>query len=73
MINNNKGKEEQIEKLESVISIILIGGIILSLTLVSIGMVLYYTQRGGITNPHFTVKWQMGGADFFVYVGNLIS
>jgi uncharacterized membrane protein len=73
MIDNNKSKEEQIEKLESVISIILIGGIILSLTLVSIGMVLYYSYRGGITNPHFTTKWQMGGSNFFVYIGNLIS
>jgi uncharacterized membrane protein len=76
MINNNNNKnnkEEQTENLESIISIILIAGIILSLTLVSIGMILYYTHRGGITSPHFTTKWQMSGKNFFIYVGNLIS
>lgn len=64
---------DRIEKLESTISYILIVGVFLSLVLISIGLVSYYTPRGFSSEPHFTTKWQMDGSNFFSYMDNFIS
>jgi len=79
MIKRNKGGrktdegEERIDNLEGVISYILIGGIILSMLLIGIGLITYYIPKGISSSPHFTMKWKMGGSDFFTFVSNLIS
>jgi uncharacterized membrane protein len=64
---------DRIEKLESSISYILIVGVFLSLVLISIGLVSYYTPRGFSSEPHFTTKWQMDGSNFFAFIDNFIS
>jgi uncharacterized membrane protein len=64
---------DRIEKLESTISYILIGGVVLSMILISIGLVSYYLPKGFNTQPHFTMKWQMAGSNFFTYIDSFIS
>ncbi len=55
------------------ISYILIGGTIISLVLISTGLIIYYMPKGIESTPHFTMKWQMSGNNLFAYVTSLIS
>lgn len=78
MIKSGKGErkrdreKEGIDKLEAVISYILIGGVILSMVLIGIGLMTYYIPKGIGSSPHYTMKWKMSGSDFFAYVTNTI-
>jgi uncharacterized membrane protein len=69
-MKDNKKKKEI--TLELIISYILVAGVILSLVIISYGLIQYYITTGK-TSPHFTSKWQIGGTDFFSYITNLNS
>ena len=78
MTNRYKGyrradRGHRIEKLESTISYVLIGGVVLSMILITIGLLSYYVPRGLSAQPHVTTKWQMGGSNFFAFIDNFIS
>ncbi len=59
-----KQQEDKAAKLQKAVSYVLIGGVILSLILETVGFVLYYTQTKNLA-LEFTKQWQLKGADFF--------
>lgn len=56
---------------ESVISYVLMGGLILSVGVEVVGILAYYGQSGGFA-LEFTSQWQMTGSNFFAYALNLL-
>jgi uncharacterized membrane protein len=57
---------------ESVISYVLIGGLLLSMGIEVIGIFAYYVQSGGFSSE-FTSQWQVTGPNFFAYLYYLLS
>ncbi len=61
---------EEEDKLETAISLVLIGGVILSLILESYGLFLYH-HLSGKTAILYTPQWRMDGTNFFTYIAHL--
>ncbi len=57
---------------ENEIGYVLIGGLILSVAITTLGIVGYYVQSGGF-GFDYTTQWQMKGTDFFSYTSGLLS
>jgi len=59
-------------KLETIISYILIGGVMLSVIIECFGLLLYYAETGDIVLS-FSSEWQLSGDNFFSYSAQLFS
>ena len=60
------------ETFETIVSYILIAGVILSLLTEITGLSLYYIQNGNLSFD-YSPQWQLKGANFFAYAANLIT
>jgi uncharacterized membrane protein len=65
-----KGKNGEVP--ESIISYVLIGGLIASVAIEAIGILAYYVQSGGFSSE-FTPQWQVTGPNFFAYTSHLLE
>ncbi len=58
------------ERFDTLISYVLIGGVVASILTEILGLSLYYAETGGF-NWDYTSVWQLTGPNFFAYAGSL--
>lgn len=58
------------EEFDTILSYVLIGGVVASILIEILGISLYYGETGGF-NWDYTSVWQLAGPNFFAYAGGL--